>query len=104
MVVTPLLQLGYSVALPRSEDSVSTPMEQIVVQVASDGSIFLSRQPMTLETLASQLSEILRNRSQKAVFFVSDDSTEYGKALRALDVVRSAGATPIGIGLEDSKR
>ncbi|HEX7251592.1 MAG TPA: biopolymer transporter ExbD, partial [Thermoanaerobaculia bacterium] len=45
MVITPLLQLGYEVTVPKSQrDPVSQPEDQIVVSLKSDGRVLLNRE------------------------------------------------------------
>ena len=52
------------------------------------------------QSLSLRLSEILKNRRDKTVFFSADDTVTYGEVATVMDLVRSAGATNIGIVLE----
>jgi len=98
MVITPLLQQGYSVALPPTQPiDIATPEEQIVVSVMSDGSVRLGREPISREGMFLRLSDILRNRRQRTVFFAGDDSANYGTTVEIMDIIRRAGAAKIGI-------
>jgi biopolymer transport protein ExbD len=52
------------------------------------------------QTLALRLSEILKNRASKTVFFSGDDGATYAEVIKVMDIVRTAGSTNIGIVLE----
>jgi biopolymer transport protein ExbD len=100
MVVTPLLQMGYDVTVPKKADPTAPPprsQDQIVVSVTGDNRIFLNKEPVPLEQLPVRLGSVLKNRSKATVFFSANDRVGYGLAVRVLDVVRSSGATNIGI-------
>jgi biopolymer transport protein ExbD len=103
MVITPLLQMGYDVKVPpkATEQTITqVPPDQLVVSVMPNNKIFLNKQELTSQQLATQLADNLKNRSQKTVFFSADDSVPYENVAKVMDVVRNAGATNIGIVLE----
>jgi biopolymer transport protein TolR len=103
MVITPLLQMGYDVKVPpkaNEQTITSVPPDQLVVSVMPNNKIYLNKQELTANQLATQLADNLKNRSQKTVFFSADDSVPYENVAKVMDVVRNAGATNIGIVLE----
>jgi biopolymer transport protein ExbD len=103
MVITPLLQMGYDVKVPPKADANTisqVPPDQLVVSLMPNNKIYLNKQELTSQQLASQLAENLKNRSQKTVFFSADDSVPYEGVAKVMDIVRNAGATNIGIVLE----
>jgi biopolymer transport protein TolR len=102
MVITPLLQMGYDVKVPpkATVDNPITPMDQLVVSVVPQNRIFLNKQEVTAQQLTQQLSDILKNRRDKTVFFSADDGTTYFDCIRVMDIVRNAGAKNLGIVLE----
>jgi len=99
IVITPLIQEGYDLAIPRSDPSKAQapPAEQIIVSVVRTGTLFLNREAISSQTLAARLESILRNRASRTVFFSADDEITYERALTVMDVIRSAGASRIGI-------
>jgi len=102
MVITPLLQVGYDVKVP-PKATVDTPppsMDQLIVSVTAGKRLYLNKEPLDKQSLALRLSEILKNRRDKTVFFSADDSVTYGEVATVMDIVRSAGANNIGIVLE----
>jgi biopolymer transport protein TolR len=103
MVITPLLQMGYDVKVPpkaNEQTITSVPPDQLVVSLMPNNKMYLNKQELTAQQLATQLADNLKNRSQKTVFFSADDSVPYEGVAKVMDIVRNAGATNIGIVLE----
>ncbi len=102
MVITPLLQMGYDVKVPpKSTDPNPAPsMDQLIVSITPQNRIFLNKQEVNAQQLSQQLSDILKNRRDKTVFFSADDGTNYGACVKVMDIVRNAGAKNLGIVLE----
>jgi biopolymer transport protein TolR len=102
MVITPLLQMGYDVKVP-PKATVDTPppsLDQLIVSVTAGKSIYLNKERLDKQSLSLRLSEILKNRRDKTVFFSADDTVTYGEVAGVMDLVRTAGANNIGIVLE----
>ena len=102
MVITPLLQQGYDVKVP-PKATVNEPQsmtDQVIVSLTPQNKIFLNKQEVTGSQLAQQLSDILKNRRDKTVFFSGDDASNYGEVVKVMDIVRNAGAKNLGIVLE----
>jgi biopolymer transport protein TolR len=102
MVITPLLQQGYDVKVPPKATVENPPpsLDQLIVSLTAQNRIYLNKEPLDLQALSLRLSEILRNRRDKTVFFSADDAVTYGDVAKVMDVVRGAGAKNIGIVLE----
>jgi biopolymer transport protein ExbD len=102
MVITPLLQMGYDVKVPPKATVENPPpaMDQLIVSLTAQNRIYLNKEQLDAQSLSLRLSEILKNRRDKTVFFSADDSTTYGDVARVMDIVRTAGAKNIGIVLE----
>ena len=102
MVITPLLQMGYDVKVP-PKAQVNEPqstIDQVIVSLTPQNQIYLNKQQVTIQQLNQQLGDILKNRSNKTVFFSGDDGSNYGDVIHTMDVIRNAGAKNIGIVLE----
>ena len=104
MVITPLLQMGYDVKVPPKAPPNMTqaeiPPDQLVVSLMPNHKIFLNKQELTVQQLAQQLGDNLKNRRDKTVFFSADDTVQYGEVASLMDVVRNAGANNLGIVLD----
>src|SRR5437588_2643196 len=102
MVITPLLQMGYDVKVP-PKATVDTPppsLDQLIVSVTAQNKIYLNKEQLDAQSLSLRLSEILRNRRDKTVFFSADDAATYGDVAHVMDIVHTAGAKSVGIVLE----
>ncbi|KAA0253574.1 biopolymer transporter ExbD [Acidobacteria bacterium ACD] len=100
MVVQPLLQMGYDVQVPpkaQVDQPIQQQADQIVVTMTADRHVYLNKERIEIQNLPVRLSEILRNRGSKVVFFSVEDSVNYGEAMGVMDQVRNNGAKNIGI-------
>ena len=102
MVITPLLQMGYDVKVPPKAqlDTPQPPSDQLIVSLTPSGRMYLNKELLDAQQLALRLSEILKNRRDKTVFFSADNSVTYGDVARIMDLMRTAGTKNIGIVLE----
>ncbi|HKA36147.1 MAG TPA: biopolymer transporter ExbD [Thermoanaerobaculia bacterium] len=102
MVITPLLQMGYDVKVPpkATVDQPQSLVDQVIVSLTPSNQIFLNKQQVNPQQLASQVEDILKNRRDKTVFFSGDDGSNYGEVIKVMDICRNAGAKNIGIVLE----
>jgi biopolymer transport protein TolR len=100
MVVTPLLQMGYDVNVPpkaTAEASAVISKEQLVVTQVSAEKVYLNREAIDAKQLPLRLTEILKHRRDKTVFFSADDELNYGTVMETMDIIRNAGAERLGI-------
>jgi biopolymer transport protein ExbD len=96
MVITPLLQQGYDVAMPRVRPELPGDQREIVVSVGSHGVLSLNREPVTRSELANRLAQMLRDSSSKTVLLSADDENAYEDVVSVMDLIRHAGAARIG--------
>lgn len=103
MVITPLLQMGYDVKVPpRNQDPnpAPPPTDLVIVSLTPQNKYYLNKDEVNLQTLSLRLTEILKNRANKTVFFSGDDAAIYGEVIKVMDLARNAGAKNIGIVME----
>jgi biopolymer transport protein TolR len=100
MVVTPLLQMGYDVNVPpkaTADTSTVVSKEQLVVTQVTPEKVYLNREEIDVKQLPLRLTEILKHRRDKTVFYSADDEINYGVVMATMDLIRNAGAERIGI-------
>jgi biopolymer transport protein TolR len=100
MVVTPLLQMGYDVNVPpkaTADTSQVISKEQLVVTQVNKDKVYLNREQVDVKQLPLRLSDILKHRRDKTVFYSADDDLNYGFVMETMDLIRNAGADRIGI-------
>jgi biopolymer transport protein TolR len=103
MVITPLLQMGYDVKVPpkvNTPQNTPPPTDLMIVSLTPQNKIFLNKEEVNAQTLALRLTEILKNRANKTVFFSGDDAATYGEVIKVMDICRSSGAKSMGIVME----
>ncbi|HMF09512.1 MAG TPA: biopolymer transporter ExbD [Thermoanaerobaculia bacterium] len=104
MVITPLLQMGYDVKVPpkATVEQPQSSLDQLIVSLTAQNRIFLNKSEVTPAQLTQQLGDILKNRASnnRTVFFSAEDGTAYGDCVRVMDLVRTSGASNLGIVLE----
>jgi biopolymer transport protein TolR len=105
MLVTPLLQQGVSVKLPKAENTTDKPetQNQTVITVAKDKQLYLNARLVREGELAKKLGEILENQKEKVVLIKADEEVEYGAVMAAMDQLRQAGIEDIGLITEGKK-
>jgi biopolymer transport protein ExbD len=59
--------------------------------------VFLNREQIDAKQLPLRLTEILKHRRDKTVFFSADDELNYGAVMATMDVIRNSGAERLGI-------
>jgi biopolymer transport protein TolR len=91
-------QKGLQAALPQPSGPADpkTP-DETIVQVAGDGSVRVNQSAVKLDQLGARLQEIFALRSDRVAFLQADRSLEFQAVAQVLDLMQTAGATPIGL-------
>ena len=98
-MIIPHRQKGLAAALPQQTDRPAPydPPETIIVGIASDGSVQINQSAVRLDQLGARLQEIFARRSDRVAFLQADRSLEFLAVVQVLDLMQTAGATPIGL-------
>ena len=101
MVITPMLQNKVNIDLAKTDNPTSMPdadkEDAIVVAVTRDGRTFLGGDQVTLDDLGPKIAAKLENKTTKEVFMRGDQRANYGKVMDAVDGIRSAGVSQLGL-------
>jgi len=106
MVVTPLLQMGYEVQVPPKVESAAPPpdmSDQVVVRMDLSGNKYINKMMVPDAQFPDKLSEVLKGRQSKVVFFAADGELDYGKVTAFMDEVRDNGVENLGIVFDDMR-
>jgi len=98
-MIIPHRQNGLDAAIPQQTDPrvpIDLP-ETIIVQVAADGSVRINQSGVPFGELSARLQDIFARRSDRVAFLQADRSLEFQAVAQVLDLMHSAGATPIGL-------
>jgi biopolymer transport protein ExbD/biopolymer transport protein TolR len=101
MVVTPMLQHGFSVEMAKVENpeemQAADRDDAILIAVTRDGRYFLGTTQVNLDDITGKVKDLLSSRLDKTVFVKSDARAKYGTVVKAVDEVRSAGVDNLGL-------
>jgi biopolymer transport protein TolR len=99
-MIIPHRQKGLDAVIPQQQTGRPVPIEPpetIIVQIASDGSVRINQSGVRLEELQARLHGIVVRRTERVAFLQADRSLEFQAVAQVLDMMHSAGATPIGL-------
>ena len=69
----------------------------MIVAVTRDGRTFLGGDQITIDDLGPKISAKLENKMDKEVYMRADIRANYGKVMDAVDGIRSAGVSQLGL-------
>jgi biopolymer transport protein TolR len=111
MVVTPLLQHGVTVALPKDlknpvEDQKITSDNSVVISIPNNGDYYLGKEHVTKEQIKDKVQKMLDNikkEEDKIVYIKSGVGVDYGDVVNVINEVRALGVDKIGL-VADKKK
>ncbi|MEJ7618127.1 MAG: biopolymer transporter ExbD [Pyrinomonadaceae bacterium] len=110
MVVTPLLQSGVTVSIPRElnnpeEDPAIIKESSVVIAIPEDGSFYLGRDPIVKEDLTRVVESRLSGKTsnERIVYIKSGVGVSYGTVVEIINMIRQAGIDQIGL-VADKKK
>jgi len=101
MVITPMLNNKVNVDLPIATAAVimenANKEDAITVAVTRDGKTFLGADQVNPDQLGPKISAKLENKTDKEVYLRADIRANYGKVMNAVDQIRTAGVSELGL-------
>ena len=106
MAALPLTQKGMDVNLPLETTQANQAVDpnQIVLEYASDRSIAVNKQVVSLTNLQEFLRTTFETRKEKTMFIVGDPGLRYGEIIAVIDAAKGAGVEKVGIVTEGMRR
>jgi biopolymer transport protein ExbD len=122
MVITPLKPSRFEAkvpAEPKNEVNVNVKPNPLtlVVSIANDGAVSLNSERLgdvgDTSSLSDRLREVFKTREEggvlregtneveKTIFLKSPKSVKYGDVVKVIDAAKGAGASPIGLQVDD---
>jgi biopolymer transport protein ExbD/biopolymer transport protein TolR len=110
MVITPMLNNKVNVDLPKVNAAVvmenANKEDAIVIAVTRDGKTFLGGDQVSLPDLGAKVQALLEAKkdpaADKTVYMRADNRANYGKVMDAIDAVRTAGVSQLGLLTDNS--
>ena len=110
MVVTPLLQSGVTVILPKGnnpdEDANITKDSAVVISIPSDGVYYIGRDPVRKEQLVEKIQarmKGLKPSDPQIVYIKGTVNVQYGDVVDVVNLIRDAGFEQLGL-VSDKKK
>lgn len=110
MIVTPLLQQGVSVNLPRDmispeEDGDIAKDTSVVIAIPNNSSFYIGKEQYPLTELGEKVKRLMENKTpdKRIVYIKSGIEVDYGRVVEAIDTIRKLDIDKIGL-VADKKK
>jgi biopolymer transport protein ExbD len=105
MVVTPMLQRGKDVQLPKAEqiEEKKDEGDPLVVSVTLDRTVWVESAQSSEATFGDDLMKALGDKNKK-IMLKGDERLTFGDVRRVMNQMRAAGAKNVAIGVEEKKK
>ncbi len=111
MVVTPFLQQGITVALPKNMNNPDVDPNiikesSIVISIPNDGEYYLGKVKVQKEQVTDKVDSLLKgikNENDRIVYIKSGVGVSYGDVVNVINEVRKLGVDKIGL-VADKKK
>jgi len=104
MVVTPLLQQGVSVNLPRetlyaTEDAAINKETSVVLAIPDNNSVYIGKEPFPKDQLGDKLAKLMERKTEaeKIVYIKSGVNVDYGNLVEIINIIRKQNIDKIGL-------
>ncbi|MCC6328565.1 MAG: biopolymer transporter ExbD [Acidobacteria bacterium] len=110
MIVTPLLNEGVAVNIPKDmispeEDSEITKDTSVVITIPNNTDFYVGRDPFPLSSLGEKVQNMMKDKApdKRIVYIKSGVDVDYGTVVQAIDVIRKQDIDKIGL-VADKKK
>ena len=104
MIVTPLLQQGVSVNLPREmnspdEDQDISKEDAVIIAIPDNSNFYIGKNPYPLEELGEKIKNLMKDKApdKRIVYIKSGVEVDYGTVVKAIDQVRKQDIDKVGL-------
>ena len=104
MIVTPLLQQGVSVNLPKNmispdEDGDIAKDTSVVIAIPDNSNFYIGKDQYPLTALGEKVKKLMENKTpeKRIVYIKSGVDVDYGKVVEAIDTIRKQDIDKIGL-------
>jgi len=110
MIVTPLLQQGVSVNLPR--DMISPDQDpdiakdtSVVIAIPDNSNFYIGKEQFPIDALGDKVKRLMENKppDKRIVYIKSGVEVDYGQVVKAIDTIRKQDIDKIGL-VADKKK
>ena len=91
---------GLQAQIPQECQDCSGPVvkpDVVVIQVLADSSLRVNQEPVEWGNLEYRLTEVFKVRGDRTAFLWGDPSVEFAVVARVLNIMHTAGVSPVGL-------
>ena len=110
MIVTPLLQQGVSVNLPRDmispdEDADIAKDTSVIVAIPDNSNFYIGKEQYPLDALGEKIKKMMENKTpdKRIVYIKSGVEVDYGRVVEAIKTIRKQDIDKIGLVADQKK-
>ncbi|HQU84915.1 MAG TPA: biopolymer transporter ExbD [Pyrinomonadaceae bacterium] len=110
MIVTPLLQQGVSVNLPRDmaspdEDPDIAKDTSVIIAIPDNNNFYIGKEQYPLSSLGEKVQTLMKDKTpeKRIVYVKSGIEVDYGRVVEAIDTIRKQDIDRIGL-VADKKK
>lgn len=110
MIVTPLLQQGVTVNIPKElnspeEDAMITKDTSVVISIPNNSDFYIGKDPYPIDELGERINTLMKDKTaeEKIVYIKSGIDVDYGTVVKAIDTIRKQEIDKIGL-VADKKK
>lgn len=110
MIVTPLLQQGVSVNLPRDmispdEDGDIAKDTSVVIAIPDNNNFYIGKEQYPLDALGDKVKKLMENKTpeKRIVYIKSGIDVDYGRVVDAIKTIRKQDIDKIGLVADQKK-
>ncbi|MBX3243560.1 MAG: biopolymer transporter ExbD [Acidobacteria bacterium] len=104
MIVTPMLQAGVTVNIPKNmntpeEDAEITKDTSVVIAIPDNNSFYIGKDPYPLTELGEKIKTMMQDKApdKRIVYVKSGIEVDYGTVVQAIDTIRKQDIDKIGL-------
>ena len=104
MIVTPLLQQGVSVDIPKNlispeEDADITKDTSVVIAIPNNSDFYLGKEQYPITALGEKIQSMMKDKApdKRIVYIKSGVDVDYGTVVQAIDTIRKQDIDKIGL-------
>jgi biopolymer transport protein ExbD/biopolymer transport protein TolR len=110
MIVTPLLQQGVTVNIPKEmntpvEDADITKDTSVVISIPDNNNFYIGKEQFPITALAEKIQTMMKDKApdKRIVYIKSGVEVDYGTVVEAIDIIRKQDIDKIGL-VADKKK
>jgi biopolymer transport protein ExbD/biopolymer transport protein TolR len=104
MIVTPLLQQGVTVNIPKElntpeEDAEITKDTSVVISIPDNSTFYIGKDQYPIDALGEKINSMMKDKApdKRIVYIKSGVEVDYGRVVEAIDVIRKQEIDKIGL-------